>query len=96
MRLQKFVADSSYINRIMYNLVTNAAQAMPQGGKLTIHAFKEKNDIVITVKDTGVGIPEKVRGNLFTPMFTTKAKGQGFGLAVIKRMTECFRRHRNL
>ena len=42
----------------------------------------------LSVKDTGVGIPEAVKGKLFTPMFTTKAKGQGFGLAVIKRMTE--------
>ncbi len=84
----KVAADSSFINRIMYNLITNAVQAMPQGGKLTIHAFKETNDFILAVKDTGVGIPEKVRSKLFTPMFTTKAKGQGFGLAVIKRMTE--------
>ena len=42
----------------------------------------------MTVEDTGVGIPEKIKSKLFTPMFTTKAKGQGFGLAVIKRMTE--------
>ncbi|MGA3288752.1 MAG: ATP-binding protein [Candidatus Bathyarchaeia archaeon] len=85
---RKVVADSTFINRIMYNLVTNAAQAMPKGGKLTIHAYKEASDVIITVKDTGVGIPEAVKGKLFTPMFTTKAKGQGFGLAVIKRMTE--------
>ena len=61
---------------------------MPKGGKLTIKAYKEANDLIITVKDTGVGIPENVKSKLFTPMFTTKAKGQGFGLAVIKRMTE--------
>jgi signal transduction histidine kinase len=85
---KKVMADSSYITRIMYNLVTNAVQAMPKGGNLTIHAYKEVNDAVITVKDTGVGIPENVRSKLFTPMFTTKSKGQGFGLAVIKRMTE--------
>jgi PAS domain S-box-containing protein len=84
----KVLADSSFINRIMYNLVTNSVQAMPKGGKLTIHAFKEANDFMLTVKDSGVGIPEKVRDKLFTPMFTTKSKGQGFGLAVIKRMTE--------
>ena len=77
-----------YINRIMYNLVNNAVQAMPKGGKLTIHAYKEANDVVITVKDTGVGIPEDVKSKLFTPMFTTKSKGQGFGLPVVKRMTE--------
>jgi PAS domain S-box-containing protein len=82
------LADSTFINRILYNLVNNAVQAMPKGGKLTIHAYKEANDVIITVKDTGVGIPEKIKGKLFTPMFTTKAKGQGFGLPVVKRMTE--------
>ncbi len=85
---RKVVADSTFINRIMYNLVTNAVQAMPKGGKLTIYTYKETNDVLITVKDTGVGIPEAVKSKLFTPMFTTKSKGQGFGLAVIKRMTE--------
>ncbi len=85
---EKVVADSTFITRIMYNLINNAIQAMPHGGKLTIHSFIEANDVIISVKDTGVGIPEAVKGKLFTPMFTTKAKGQGFGLAVIKRMTD--------
>ena len=61
---------------------------MPNGGELKIHASKEANDVIMTVKDTGVGIPEKAKGKLFTPLFTTKSKGQGFGLAVVKRMTE--------
>ena len=79
----KIVADSTFINRIMYNLVTNAVQAMPKGGKLTIHLLQEKpSDTVVSVKDTGVGIPHSVKGKLFTPMFTTKPRGQGFGLAV--------------
>ena len=85
---RKVVADSTFLNRILYNLVTNAVQAMPKGGKLTIHVCKEAKDVLINIKDTGVGIPKAVRGKLFTPMFTTKSKGQGFGLAVIKRMTE--------
>jgi PAS domain S-box-containing protein len=86
----KVQADSAYLNRILYNLVTNAVQAMPKGGKLHIHAYKDKKtkDAVLTVEDTGVGIPEEAKNKLFTPMFTTKSKGQGFGLAVIKRMTE--------
>ena len=61
---RKVVADSAFINRIMYNLVNNAVQAMPKGGKLTIHAFKEANDVVITVKDTGVGIPEAIKSKV--------------------------------
>jgi two-component system CheB/CheR fusion protein len=85
---RKVVADADYLNRILYNLVTNAVQAMPKGGKLTITAHEEANDIVITVADTGVGIPKEIQNKMFTPMFTTKAKGQGFGLPVVKRMTE--------
>ena len=86
----KVLIDSAYLNRILYNLVTNAVQAMPQGGKIVIRAIKDKKtgDAVLTVEDTGVGIPENVKGKLFTPMFTTKSKGQGLGLAVIKRMAE--------
>ncbi len=85
---RKVVTDTTYINRILYNLVNNGVQAMPKGGELTLCVFKDSNDVIISVKDTGVGIPEAIRGKLFSPMFTTKAKGQGFGLVVIKRMTE--------
>jgi PAS domain S-box-containing protein len=80
--------DTYYLNRILSNLVTNAIQAMPQGGKLTIGSRKEAGDLVITVEDTGVGIPKSINDKMFTLMFTTKSKGQGFGLPVVKRMTE--------
>jgi signal transduction histidine kinase len=80
--------DPFYLNRILYNLITNSLQAMPKGGNLDIEAKKEKDSTVITVKDTGVGIPSEVHSKVFTVMFTTKAKGQGFGLPVVKRMTE--------
>ena len=85
---RKISADSYFINRIMCNLVTNSIQAMTEGGKLTIQAYKEVDDTVISVKDTGVGIPKDVQSKMFTVMFTTKSKGQGFGLPVVKRMTE--------
>ena len=49
---------------------------------------KKKILFIITVKDTGVGIPKEIHGKMFTPMFTTKSKGQGFGLPVVKRMSE--------
>ncbi len=61
---------------------------MPDGGRLSVRARREKKDLAITVEDTGVGIPEDVKSRLFTPLFTTKSKGQGFGLAVVKRLAE--------
>ncbi len=87
-KARKMVADSALLKRVLANLVNNAVQAMPNGGKLDLNAFVENSDTIITVKDNGVGIPEEVRPKLFTPLFTTKSKGQGFGLAVVKRMTE--------
>jgi PAS domain S-box-containing protein len=82
------MSDSDILKRILVNLITNAVQAMPKGGKLSIQAYKEANDSIITVEDTGVGVPKEAKDKLFTPLFTTKSKGQGFGLAVVKRMTE--------
>jgi signal transduction histidine kinase/PAS domain-containing protein len=81
-------ADSAYMKRILGNLVSNAVQAMPKGGKLMVQAHRETDAVVIAVKDTGVGIREDAKDKLFTPLFTTKSKGQGFGLAVVKRLTE--------
>ena len=57
-------------------------------GKLIIHTCKETGDTVIATQDSGVGIPEEIKPKLFTPLFTTKSKSQGFGSAVVKRMTE--------
>ena len=85
---KSIVTDPDMLRRVLRNLVNNAVQAMPQGGKLDIRAFKDADDWEVTIEDTGVGIPEEVKPKLFTPLFTTKAKGQGFGLAVVKRMTE--------
>ena len=89
-KAERIRADPDYLKRVFSNLTLNAVQAMPNGGELTIRAYTDKqtNDAIITVKDTGVGIPEDVKPKLFTPMMTTKSKGQGFGLAVVKRLTE--------
>ena len=80
--------DSLILKRILNNLTSNAVQAMPNGGKVSLVAKKNGEDLIVTVEDTGIGIPQEVHPKLFTPMFTTKAKGQGFGLVVVKRMTE--------
>lgn len=80
--------DVAYLRRILTNLSINAVQAMPDRGKLIIEACTKKGRIVICVKDTGIGIPEEVKPNVFKPLFTTKSKGQGLGLAVVKRLVE--------
>jgi PAS domain S-box-containing protein len=85
---KKIVTDSTMLRRILTNLINNAVQAMPDGGELEVRAYREQEEYVITVKDSGVGVPEEHRDELFAPLFTTKSKGQGFGLAVVKRMTE--------
>ncbi len=61
---------------------------MPTGGKLKLSSSKNDNNVQVIIEDTGVGIPEEIKDKLFSPMVTTKAKGQGLGLAVVKRLVE--------
>lgn len=80
--------DPTFIRRALTNLVNNAIQAMPNGGKLEITAYPQEDNAFITVADSGMGMSEEVKTKIFTPMFTTKTKGQGLGLAVVKRLVE--------
>jgi PAS domain S-box-containing protein len=84
----KLKTDPEFVRRILTNLVNNAIQAMPKGGKLELAGFLKDNRVCISVSDTGIGISEELKPKLFTPMVTTKAKGQGLGLAVVKRVIE--------
>lgn len=84
----KLTADSTMLKRVLTNLAQNAVQAMPKGGTLTINVARKARRALITVEDTGEGIPDAVKEKIFTPLFTTKSKGQGFGLAVVKRLVE--------
>ncbi|MEM4245984.1 MAG: PAS domain S-box protein, partial [Candidatus Bathyarchaeia archaeon] len=81
-------ADAAMMKRALTNLITNAIQSMPNGGSLTISVRRERDGAVIGIADTGVGISEENLSRLFQPFFTTKAKGQGLGLAVTKRIVE--------
>ena len=84
----RLMIDAGLMKRAFINLLTNAVQAMPKGGRLTIAVTMTARDVEISVEDTGVGIPEDNLLRLFTPLFTTKAKGQGLGLSVCKRIVE--------
>jgi signal transduction histidine kinase len=81
-------SDTTFIRRILTNLVNNAIQAMPNGGELELTCFSKKDKMFVTISDMGVGIPDHFKQNIFSPMMTTKSKGQGLGLAVAKRLVE--------
>jgi PAS domain S-box-containing protein len=83
--------DPTLIRRAITNLIINAIQAMPAGGTLEVRAQKTDREAQIRICDTGTGIPDEVKPKLFTPMMTTKAKGQGLGLAVVKRLVEALK-----
>ncbi|MGA2240016.1 MAG: ATP-binding protein [Candidatus Bathyarchaeia archaeon] len=80
--------DPGLMRRVISNLVLNAVQAMPKGGELTISASRTNQSVLLSIQDTGVGIPQEDMSNLFRPLFTRKAQGQGLGLAVAKRIVE--------
>jgi len=81
--LPKVMADFDQLQQVCANLILNAIQAMPDGGRLTLRTSLDSNDQVkIEVGDTGCGISEEHLHRLFTPFFTTKSKGKGVGLGL--------------
>lgn len=86
--LPRCKVDPTQMKRVYFNLVTNALQAMPEGGKLTIKSAKKGSTVEVQIMDTGVGIPQQNMKKVFNVLFTTKAKGAGLGLAVCKKLVE--------
>lgn len=86
------LADQSRILRMLNNLIKNAAQAIPDDrkGVVKITTHQAADMVLIKVKDNGDGIPEEIRGRLFQPNFTTKTKGMGLGLAMVKNIVDGF------
>ena len=87
-KLPKIRVDPCMMKRVFTNLITNALQAMPDGGELRIEGAIRDRTAMIGVEDTGIGIPRENLDKMFRPLFTTKSKGQGMGLSVCKRLVE--------
>ena len=80
--LPNFMADPSQIRQVLVNLLVNAEQAMPTGGRLEVETRLEDGHVVAAIADTGVGMTEDTRSRLFAPFFTTKDVGEGTGLGL--------------
>ena len=84
----KIKIDAQKMNRVLVNITKNAIDAMPKGGKLTITSKKTNGKLEITFTDTGRGMQKDIFEKIWTPLFTTKAKGMGLGLPICKRIVE--------
>jgi PAS domain S-box-containing protein len=84
----KITVDEAKMNRIFVNIIKNSIEAMPNGGTLTITSKAAKRRMKITCTDTGAGMTRETLRKIGSPLFTTKSKGMGFGLAICKRIVE--------
>lgn len=81
--------DSNQIKQVLLNLLLNAVEAMPaQGGNITLSTTSNNGQVSIRVIDDGIGITEKLRARLFEPLFTTKTRGLGLGLAISQEIIQ--------
>jgi signal transduction histidine kinase len=88
-----YEADEGQIKQIVWNLATNGLRAMVGGGRLELRTFTDpaSSDIVLAVRDEGVGIPEEELDGLFQPFHGRFAKGSGLGLAIVHRIVTDYR-----
>jgi signal transduction histidine kinase len=80
--LPQVPAHPAELNQVWTNIIDNAVQAMHGAGTLTIHTYAEDDHVVVSIGDTGPGVPEALRKRVFEPFFTTKAVGEGTGLGL--------------
>jgi len=80
--LPVITADFDQLQQVCTNLIINAVQAMPEGGRLSLRTLASDSWLKVEVKDTGCGISQENMRKLFTPFFTTKGKGKGVGLGL--------------
>src|SRR5580658_2859464 len=82
--LEPVAADAEMLHRAISNLVLNAMDAMPQGGRLTLRTREEGGKVLIEVADTGAGLTPEECERIFTPYYTSKKHGTGLGLAIVQ------------
>ena len=80
--------DKEKMRRVFVNMIRNSFDAMPDGGILTVKSKKDGDKVAFSFSDTGTGMSKEVMDRLWSPLFTTKAKGMGFGLSICKRIVE--------
>jgi signal transduction histidine kinase len=86
--LSQVMADGDQLQRVFLNLANNAQEAMPDGGRLTVTAKSVNKSVEIEFTDTGEGISDENIERIFDPLFTTKTKGTGLGLAVCQEIVK--------
>jgi signal transduction histidine kinase len=86
--LPPLVCDAERLERAFIDIVTNAVQAMPHGGRLIVRTQQAADSVRVTFCDTGEGIVPQNLSRVFDPMFTTKLRGVGLGLTVVRRTVE--------
>jgi two-component system sensor histidine kinase HydH len=90
-KLPEISADPEMLYQAFLNILINAMQAMPEGGKIHIEIGSSGNTVTIYFEDEGEGIPEDILNKIWDPFFTTKEKGTGLGLGIVKNIIESHR-----
>jgi signal transduction histidine kinase len=87
----RFYGDGLLLRQALTNLITNAVQAMPEGGRVTVTGERRDGQVLVTVGDEGHGIPEALQGRVFHESVTTKNYGSGIGLFLVKQVADLHR-----
>jgi len=86
--ISEILLDNKKIKQVIVNLLSNSMQAMPNGGQLKVATKLNQDNVRIIISDTGSGIDKSVQERIFTPFFTTKARGVGLGLSIVNNIVQ--------
>ena len=84
----ELLLDAQMIQQVLTNLLTNAVQALPEGGSISVHTTETEEHVVAEIADTGVGIPQKYQRLIFDSGFSMSKGGSGLGLAIVRRLVD--------